>query len=77
MYTDLSNVAYNIFTIIPYDVTVEASVSLRRDLIGWRQSNTRGKTLPKKVLVRQVAEANKCILAGDDLALDMTETEND
>jgi hypothetical protein len=77
MYTDLSNVTHNIFSIMPYDVTVVASSSLVRNLIGWRQSKTTGKILPKKVLVRQVAQAKKCILGGDNLVLDMTEIEND
>jgi len=35
-YADLSNVAHNIVSIIPYGVGVEASFSLRRDIIGWR-----------------------------------------
>jgi len=47
-YTDLSNVARNIFSIIPHGVGVEASFSLGRDVIGWRQSNTTGKTIREK-----------------------------
>jgi hypothetical protein len=34
MYADLSNVARAIFSIIPHDIGVEASFSLRRDVIG-------------------------------------------
>jgi len=45
---------------------VEASFSLRRDVIGWRQSKTTGETLRKKVVVRQFAQANNGILAGPD-----------
>jgi len=37
-YADLSNLAHNIFSIIPYGVGVEASSSLGRDGVGWRQS---------------------------------------
>jgi len=37
-YTDLSNVARAIFSIIPHRVGVEASYSLGREVIGWRQS---------------------------------------
>ena len=44
-YADLSNVARDIFSIIPHGVGVEASFSLGRDVIGWRQSQTTGKTL--------------------------------
>jgi hypothetical protein len=35
-YADLSNVARDIFSIIPHGVGVEASFSLGRDVIGWR-----------------------------------------
>jgi len=54
-YADLSNVARNIFCIIPQGVGVEASFSLGRDVIGWRQSKHTGKTLCEKVVVRQFA----------------------
>jgi hypothetical protein len=56
---------------------VEASFSLGRDVIGWRQSKTTGKTLHKKVVVRLFAQANNMILAGTDPELDTTNTEND
>jgi len=65
-YTNLSNVARDIFSIIPHGVRVEASFSLGRDGIGWRQSNTTGETLREKVIVRQFARANNGILAGTD-----------
>jgi hypothetical protein len=54
-YADLSNVARDIFSIIPHGVRVEASFSLGRDVIDWRQSKTTGETLRKKVVVRQFA----------------------
>jgi len=76
-YPDLSNVALNIVSIIPHGVGVEASFSLGRDVIGWRQSKTAGETLRKKVVVRQFALANNGILAGTDPELDHTNTEND
>jgi hypothetical protein len=44
-YANLSNVARNIFSIIPHGVGVEASFSLGRDVNGWRQSKTTGETL--------------------------------
>ena len=56
---------------------VESSFSLWRDVIGWRQSETTGKTIREKVVVKQFARANNGILAGDDPALDTTNTEND
>jgi len=37
-YADLSNVAHDIFSIIPHDVRVEATFSVGRDVINWRQS---------------------------------------
>ena len=68
--------ARNIFSIIPHDVGVEGSFSLGRDLIGWRQSKTTGKTFCEKVIVRQFAQANNRILAGTDQELDDVNTES-
>jgi len=76
-YPDLSNVARDIFSIIPHGVGVEASFSLGRDVIGWRQSKTTAETLRKKVVVRQFARASNGIWAGTDRELDTPHTEND
>jgi len=76
-YADLSNVARDIFSIIPHGVGVEASSSLGRDVIDWRQSKTTGETLREKVVVRQFARANNWILAGTDPKFDTMNTEND
>jgi hypothetical protein len=76
-YAKLSNVARVIFSIIPHGVGVEASFSLGRDVVGWRQSKTTGETLCEKVILRQFARANNGILAGTDPELDTTNTEND
>jgi len=76
-YADLSNVARDIFSIIPHGVGVEASFSLGPDVIGWRQSKTTGGTLCEKVVVRQFTRANNWILAGTDPEVDTTNTEND
>jgi len=76
-YSDLSNVARNIFSIIPHGVGVEASYSLGRDVIGWRESKTTGETVREKVVVRQFARAKNRILAGTDRELDTPHTEND
>jgi hypothetical protein len=76
-YANLSNVAHDIFPIIPHAVGVEASLSLGRDVIGWWQSKTTGKTLPEKVIVRQFARAINLILADTDPEMDTTNTEND
>jgi len=70
-------VARDIFSIIPHGVGVEASCSLGRDVIGWRQSRTTGETIREKVVVRQFAQANNGILAGTDPELHTTNTEND
>jgi len=51
-YTDLSNVARDILSIIPHGAWVEASFSLGRDVISWRESKTTVKTLRKKVVLR-------------------------
>jgi hypothetical protein len=76
-YAYLSNVARDIFSIIPHGVGVEASFSLGQDVIGWRQSKTTGETLREKVFVRQFAYASNRILVGTDPEFDTTNTEND
>ena len=76
-YPDLSNVARDIFYILPHSVGVEATFSLGLDDIGWRQSKTTGETLCKKVVVRQFAQANTVNLAGTDPEVDNMNTEND
>jgi len=73
---DLSNVACDIFSIIHHGVGAEASFSLGRDVIRWRQSKTTGETLHEKVVVRQFAQANSGLLAGDDPVLDPSSTDN-
>jgi len=75
-HADLTDEARDIFSITPHGVGVAASFSLGQDVIGWRQSKTTGKTLHKKVIVRQFARANDRILAGIDPELDTMNTEN-
>ena len=67
MYAYLSNVARDIVSIIPHGIGVQASFSLGRDVIGWRQSKTTGGTLREEVVARQFARANNGILAVIDL----------
>jgi len=50
-YADLSNVPHDIISIIPHGVGVEASFSLGRDVIRWRQLKTTGDTLRENVVV--------------------------
>jgi len=76
-YTDLTNVARDIVSIILHGVGVQASFYLGRNVICWRQSKTTGETLREKVVVRRFARANNGMLAGVDPAVDMTNTEND
>jgi len=75
-YANLCNVVQDIFSIITHDVGVEASSSLGRDVIGWRQSKTTGKTLRQKVIVRHFALATNGLLPGDVPVLDTTSTDN-
>jgi len=77
MYADLSNVARDIFSIIPHGVAVEASFPLGRGVIGLRHSKATGETLRERVVVRQYAHANEGISAGDDPVLDRSESDND
>jgi hypothetical protein len=76
-YTDLPNVAGDIFSLIPHGVGVHTRFSLGRDVIGWRQSKTPGETLRKTVAVTQFARANSRLLAGDDPVLHPNGTDND
>lgn len=72
-----SNVARDVFCIIPPAVVVEARCSLGGEVISKRQSTTTSETLHRKVVIKQCARANNGMLAGDDLALDIRNTEND
>ena len=69
--------ACDIFCFIQHLIGAEASFSLGRDVIGWRQSKTTAKTLQDEFVVRQCARANNGILAGNYAALDTMDTEND
>jgi len=75
-YSDVSNEARKIFSIIPRGVRVEASFSLGQDVIGWRQLKTTGGTVRKQVVARQFPRAKNGILAGADPELDTMNTEN-
>jgi hypothetical protein len=77
LYAELSDVAFNLFSILTLGVGVEASFSLGRDVIGWRQSKTTGETLYKELIVRQFARGNTGIFAGADPELVTTNTGND
>jgi len=74
---NLSNVAHDIFSIVPHSDWAEASSSDGWDVIGWRQSNTAVETLRKKVIVWQFARASNGLLARDDPALDIPSTDNE
>jgi len=76
-YADLSNVTHDIFSIIPHGVGVEASLSLGRDVIPWRQSKTTSETLCDNVVVRKFARTNSGLLACDKPVLDPDSTDND
>ena len=69
-YAPLARMARDIFSVIPHGVGVEASLSLGRDVVGWRQCRTSGDTLQKKVIVRQFARSNPGIVAGAGASLE-------
>jgi hypothetical protein len=75
-YADHSNVAGDIYSIIPYGVRVEASISLGRHVIGWRQTKTTGETLQEKVIVRQCVGACISIVVCDHVALNTRNSQN-
>jgi len=76
-YANLSSVARDILSPIPHGICREASYSIGRDVISWMHSKTTGEALCEKQLVRQFTQANNGILAGDDLAMDTRNAEND
>jgi len=76
-YADLSNVARDIFCIIPRGVAAVASFSHSRDVIGRRQLNTTGRTFHKTVILKRFDRANTSILAGIIPVSDTMNTEHD
>jgi len=76
-YADLSNVARDIFSLILHGVGVEASFSLGRDGICWRQAKNTGRTHSEKVILRKFAQAKDRILEGNNRVSDSMNTEND
>ena len=75
--TNVSAVAHNIFSILSHCVGVEARLSLGWDVVGWRQSNPTVQRLCETVIIRQFARDNNGFLAGDNPALDSTNTASD
>jgi len=75
-YADLSNVACDIFSIIPHGVGVEVSFSLGGDVIPWWTSKTTGKTICEKFVIMKFATVNYGMLATADPLMDSTNTEN-
>jgi hypothetical protein len=55
MNADTSNVVWDILSVIPHSVGVEASFAIGQDVIGWWQSKTKGESLCETVVVRQFA----------------------
>jgi len=76
-FTNLSNVAQDIFSIIPHIVGVKASLTLGQDQIGCRLRETTSNMYREKVAVREFPQANNGILSANYTALDTTQTEND
>jgi hypothetical protein len=76
-YSDLANIAHNIFMIMPYRVGAEASISLCRDVIGWRLSNTMGEIHREEVVVRQFAMYNLGLLASHTVQIYSSILDND
>jgi len=60
---DLSNVERDIFSIMPHGVGVEATFSLHRDVIGWRQSenDSEMKEDPVQSKVHRMAKVHDCV----------------
>jgi len=70
-------VACDIFCIITHGVGVEASISLGRDVIAWRQLKTTGGNLRQTVVVGQFSPANSGSLARNNPVLDPSSPDND
>jgi len=52
---DVSNVGWDIFSLIAHGVRLDASFALRHDVIGRRKSNPTGENLHEKLRVRKFA----------------------
>jgi hypothetical protein len=65
-----------IFSFLPSDIGVEASVSVGWDDIVRSQSKTGGETTRENMVLRQSVWADTGILPGDDPVFDTTNTEN-
>jgi len=74
-YANLSNVAWDIFSIIAHGIWLVARFFFERNAISWKQWNPTSKTLHENVIVRQFARADTGTLGGSDLAMDTMETE--
>jgi len=61
-YANLSDVASNIWSIIPHGVGLGAKFSLQQDVSDGKHSKTIGMTLHEIVVVRQFAQANNSIV---------------
>jgi len=76
-WADLPDTARDTFRNQLHYIEVESSISLQHDVICRWQSETTGDTLREQVIVREFAAAKNGISAGNDSALDRTNTGND
>jgi len=76
-YTDLPNVACDIFCNILHGVGGQASFDLSQVDIGLGQSKTRWETIPKTSIATQFSQANNVTVAGDGPAFDIMKIELD
>lgn len=76
-YADLANAAWDMFSIIPHGVGVDASFSLGLDVIGWRQSKTNSKTVQEKFVIGLFARGNPGTLMSECAPMVTAATEND
>ena len=76
-YADLANAAWDMFSIIPHGVGVDASFSLGLDVIGWGQSKTNSKTVQEKFVIGLFARGNPGTLMSECAPMVAAATEND
>jgi len=76
-YADLSNVARDIFSIIPHGVGVEDSFSLARDVTWVEAVKNHRRDPSQNVVVRLFSQVSNGLLAGEDPVLDPSSIEND
>jgi hypothetical protein len=67
-YSEVPNVARDIFSVTAYGSGVEAPFACVQGIISWREAKAKYKTIHEKAKVRRLAQASNAIVSGNDPA---------